>query len=88
MIIRARFGAPLTTRQLEVVRLAAEGLLKKEIAYRLGLSLEAVKTHQDLARTKLGARNMTHAVAIAYRRDLIDRGQPSLAEAEPLEATS
>ena len=88
MTDRARFGAPLTTRQLEVLRLAADGLLKKQIAHQLELSLETVKTHQKLLRVKLGAHNLTHAVAIAFRRGLIADDEQSIVESELLEATS
>ncbi|WP_322057806.1 helix-turn-helix transcriptional regulator [Paraburkholderia sp. J63] len=49
--------ARLTRREREVVTLAAEGLLDKEIAQRLGISYTTVRTHLDRAFQKLGVNN-------------------------------
>ncbi len=48
----------LTARQLEVTRLRREGLMLKEIAYRLGISIRAVSTHLYRAALK-AERNTT-----------------------------
>jgi DNA-binding NarL/FixJ family response regulator len=45
---------PLTTREAQIVRLAAEGRANKLIAYELGLSVGTVSTHLARARAKLG----------------------------------
>lgn len=52
----------LTDRELEVAQLVAEGLLNKQIADRLGISLPTVKMHRGNVTKKLGVRS---AVAIA-----------------------
>lgn len=60
-------GEPLTDREREVLAAAAEGLTNHEIAETLFIGFSTVKTHLDHARTKLGARNTTHAVVLADR---------------------
>ena len=63
----------LTQRELAVLRIASDGKTAKEIASALGLRMETVRSHFKKARTKLGARNRTHAVAVAMRQLLIAR---------------
>lgn len=48
---------PLTAREREVARLAVEGMTRKEIAGRLCISENSVKTHLEHIYDKLGARN-------------------------------
>ena len=67
----ARQNASLTPRQLEVLRLAGQGLRDAEIAERLSLSLATVRHHQEEARLRLRASTCAHAVALAYRRGLL-----------------
>lgn len=55
-------AARLTERELEVARLVAGGLLNKQIADRLDISLATVKLHRGNAARKLGVRS---AIAIA-----------------------
>ena len=64
-------GRPLSDREREVVTAVALGESIDEIAERLGLSPETVRTHLRNLRQKLGARNRPHAVALALKRDLI-----------------
>jgi DNA-binding CsgD family transcriptional regulator len=54
----------LTPRQLAVLRCAAAAL-------ELGVSYETVKSHRSWVLTRLGARNITHAVHLAHERGLI-----------------
>jgi DNA-binding CsgD family transcriptional regulator len=61
----------LTGREREVLTLLAQGLQLDEIATRLGIGSETVRTHVRKASERLGAANRTHAVAIAIRRKLI-----------------
>lgn len=61
----------LTAKQLEVLKLVADGLLTKQIAGKLGLSPRTVEAHRDSASKKLGALTSAHAVAIALRDGLI-----------------
>jgi two-component system nitrate/nitrite response regulator NarL len=62
--------ANLTRRELEVVRLLAEGLSNREIAARLGLAEVTVKLHLHNAFEKIGARSRSDAVRIALVRGL------------------
>ena len=62
----------LTHRQREILQLLADGESTTVAARELGLSEETVKTHIKTALARLGARNRTHAVAIALRQCLID----------------
>lgn len=64
-------GDPLSPRESEVIRLAAGGAELEELSTALGLSPHTVKVHLRNIYRKLGARNRAHAVAIAFRRDLI-----------------
>lgn len=61
----------LTQRELSVLKIASDGKTAEEIASALGLRMETVRTHFKKARTKLRARNRTHAVAEAMRQLLI-----------------
>lgn len=62
----------LTRRQRQILQLLANGESTTVAARELDLSEETVKTHTKHALARLGARNRTHAVAIAVRECLID----------------
>jgi|GEM_PF-393407 len=62
----------LTKRQREILQLLANGESTTVAACELDLSEETIKTHTKYALARLGARNRTHAVAIALRESLID----------------
>jgi DNA-binding NarL/FixJ family response regulator len=62
----------LTRRQREILQLLANGESTTIAARELGLSEETIKTHTKHALARLGARNRTHAVAIALRESLIE----------------
>lgn len=63
---------PLTTREIEVLRLAADGLAGPEIASALLLSSSTVKTHLANVYAKIGVANRVAAVAYALREGLIE----------------
>jgi DNA-binding NarL/FixJ family response regulator len=62
----------LTRRQRQILQLLANGESTTVAARELDLSEETIKTHTKNALARLGARNRTHAVAIAVRECLID----------------
>ena len=62
----------LKPRELQVLRLATEGNTEAEIAQKLYLGRSTVHTYRARIRKKLGAKNMTHAVAIAFRLGVVN----------------
>jgi two-component system, NarL family, response regulator YdfI len=62
---------PLTPRELEVLRLLAEGDANKSIAWKLGLSEHTVKFHVASLMAKLDAGSRTEAVTIGIRQGLV-----------------
>ncbi|MEV6594989.1 response regulator transcription factor [Streptomyces acidicola] len=76
-----RLGPPdalsaLTTREREVMALAAEGHSNDEIAGELVVSPLTVRTHVHRAMTKLGARDRAQLVVIAYQSGLVQAAPP------------
>jgi DNA-binding NarL/FixJ family response regulator len=61
----------ITSREAEVLRMLAEGIVNKDIAHRLGISEHTVKFHISSILEKLGASTRTEAVTLGIRRGLI-----------------
>ena len=64
-------GKKLSPKQFEVLSLAAQGYTYEEIALARNGAKQSSKDRMRLVMQKLGARNKTHAVAIAMERGLI-----------------
>ena len=62
----------LTRREIDVLRLIADGNSNKLIASHLSLSEDTVKGHVKNILSKLGANDRTHAVTIALKRGIIE----------------
>ena len=62
---------PLTVREREIVRLVALGLRNAEVATRLAISEDTVKTHLNNVFQKLGVRDRVQLTLYALRRGLI-----------------
>ncbi len=69
--IRRPEEAPLSERELEVLRLVAEGSSNKEIAHRLHISETTVKTHLLHIFAKLDVSDRTQAVTVAIQRGIV-----------------
>ena len=68
---RHELASELTPMQRRILEAASHGLDADGIATLVGVTQESVKTHLKLARRCLRAKNTTHAVAEALRRQLI-----------------
>jgi len=64
--------APITQREREALRCAADGKTAQETARCLGIAKRTVEEHFQSAQRKLGALNRTQAVVIAMRDGLLD----------------
>ncbi|GAA5170041.1 response regulator transcription factor [Amycolatopsis dongchuanensis] len=62
----------LSPRELEVLRLVADGATNQLAARRLLISETTIKTHLLHIYTKLGVRDRASAVAVAYKRGLLE----------------
>jgi two-component system nitrate/nitrite response regulator NarL len=63
--------ASLTARELEVLRLLADGLRAKQIAHELVISPKTVASHIERVLAKLGVHSRAEAIALAYREGLV-----------------
>jgi PAS domain S-box-containing protein len=63
----------LSAREREILELAAEGLIDKEIADRLKVRVTSVRTYWLRLRRKLGAANKAHAIILGMPRNRLDR---------------
>ncbi len=79
--------AGLTEREQEILRLVAQGLANKEIAYRLGISQNTVKVHLRNIFSKTNLQSRTEAAMYAVRFGLVTltTAAPGVEEAEETE---
>jgi len=71
-IARETMSAPiLTPRERQILELLADGLGNKQIAARLGITTNTVKTHLELLFDKLGVSSRAEAVATAARSGVL-----------------
>jgi DNA-binding NarL/FixJ family response regulator len=63
---------PLTSREVDVLRLIATGNANKIVADKLSITEETVKGHVKSILSKLGANDRTHAVTIGLKRGIIE----------------
>jgi DNA-binding NarL/FixJ family response regulator len=61
----------LTEREIEIVRLIAEGLINREIAERLGISVKTVDTHRGNIMEKLNVHNTAELIKYAIRKGIV-----------------
>lgn len=61
---------PLTDREIEVLKLIANGRGNKQVAQELGVSEETVKAHLKVIYDKLNVSDRTHAITVATRRGI------------------
>ena len=61
----------LSEREIQVVRLVAEGKITKEIAAQLYVSVRTVETHRSRIMKKLGVANTAEMIRLAYEKKLI-----------------
>jgi DNA-binding NarL/FixJ family response regulator len=64
-------GTILSNRERDILALLADGLVNKQIAARLGISTNTVKTHLELMFDKLGVTTRAEAVATGVKRGLL-----------------
>jgi ATP/maltotriose-dependent transcriptional regulator MalT len=76
--LRKRDELGITPRELEILRLVAQGLSNREIAGKLFVSENTVKTHCSRTFEKLGARRRTQAVQLGKDFGLLgETGRPN-----------
>ena len=63
---------PLTSREIDILRLIAQGKANKEIAHQIGVGEETVKAHLKSIFAKLDVADRTHAVTLAVKRGIIE----------------
>lgn len=62
----------LTDREMEVLKLIAEGYSSEEIGFKLFISSDAVKSRRLSIYNKLDAINAPHAIAVAFRKRILE----------------
>jgi len=71
-----RAGARITPREMEIIRLLAEGKANKEIAALLGITLRTVETHRAKIMLKLDLHSLAELIHYAMRHKMISMQSP------------
>lgn len=70
----------VTPREIEIVKMIAEGMSTRQISFQLFISEHTVHTHRKNILLKLGVRNMAHLVHYTWQRGWLGKpdysGQP------------
>lgn len=69
--VAKRTNPSLTKREIDVLKLTAEGFNTKEIAFRLGVSIKMIEIHRMNLRKKLGLKSIAQLTTYALRIGLI-----------------
>jgi|SRR4026207_2170890 len=75
----------LTPRQIEVLRLVAEGYSTKQIAFKLGISAKTVETHRAQLTERLDIHDVAGLVRYALKTGLVTVDQPAIKQTNPLD---
>ncbi len=75
LLAKSEHSSHLTARELEILKLVAQGKANKEIGEILSLSENTVKNHIKSILSKLNAKDRTHAVTEALKRGLFQLGR-------------
>ncbi len=75
LLAKSEHSSHLTARELEILKLVAQGKANKEIGEQLSLSENTVKNHVKSILAKLNAKDRTHAVTEALKRGLFQLGR-------------
>ncbi|MEP7291529.1 MAG: LuxR C-terminal-related transcriptional regulator, partial [Chloroflexota bacterium] len=81
-------GEPLTDRELEILRLIADGFSNQQIAEQLFLTRDTVKWYNSQIYQKLNVRSRTQAVALAREHGIFPRALPAFDHNLPIQSTA
>ena len=69
-------GPRITARELEIIRLLAEGKSNKEVSTQLGITVRTVETHRSKIMLKLGLHSLAELIHYAMRNEIISIKRP------------
>ena len=67
-----RGPVPLTTREIEILKLFAEGFINKEISDKLDISIRTVETHKNHIMKKLELKSTVELIKYAIRNKIVE----------------
>jgi len=70
--IPQRGSVPLTTREIEILKLFAEGFINKEISDKLDISIRTVETHKNHIMKKLELKSTVELIKYAIRNKIVE----------------